>query len=429
MKYLQSIILTFLTTIVLSQNCKTFVTGQFVPLNQSTEDSVYYLITLSSIYEFHSTKEYRKIFNLKWYDYCLFDMEFKNSSIKTDSEFQKNELLKCSVVFINDSIIELKMNQITKKLKRHIGENIWHLMMQRDNELKKLEEERQKSLKEYEAMLEKGDSLSVMLGMMKGLTQSIEEGLNLSDFELNAIGKLFNNLKTFDSESFYSNGSTLFKKEIDQSTIDQYFSYLKNVYGQWEYFSVFSQSVNSSLFGLPITEAGIEKFSFKVKFEHFKKEVTLNLTLSKENDTQEHSELAEGVYTLIEGPNTFQSINISSNDYDTSDYLDNMSSHFFDFFYNKKYTEIYKESSEALQTEATIDQIENLLRLAKSMSNDEKYKLYQHSFSMHEKYGGLITIHYVAETDTKDIYLSLTFTSDPKNHQLAGLNLQEKKKK
>lgn len=202
-----------MTTIVLSQNCKTFVTGQFVPLKQLTEDSIYYLITLSSIYEFHSTKEYRNIFNLKWYDYCLFDMEFKNSSIKTDSEFQKNELLKCSVIFINDSIVELKMNQITKKLKRHIGENIWHLMMQRDNELKKLEKERQKSLKEYEAMLEKGDSLSVMLGMMKGLTQSIEDGLNLSDFELNAIGKLFNNLKTFDSENFYSNGSALFKKK------------------------------------------------------------------------------------------------------------------------------------------------------------------------------------------------------------------------
>jgi len=300
------------------------------------------------------------------------------------------------------------------------------MMMHRDNELKNIEKERKKTLEEYEAMLEKGDSLSGMLGMINAFKKPLEDGLDLNDFELDAIGKLFDNLKTFDSESFYSSSSTELKKEIDQETLSQYFSYIKNAYGRWEYFSVFSQSMNSSLFGLPVTHSGVENFSFKVKFENCINEVTLSLTLSEENNKEELMEGEEHTYMILQGPRTFQSINISSNEYEESDYLSEISSQFFGNFYKKKYSKIYKESSNALQQEASVDQIENMLSLAHSMSDGQQYKLHSHAFTMHQEHGGLIIIHYVSPTDKKDMYLSLTYTGTPGNHQLIGLNIQEK---
>lgn len=425
MKTLFVIVLSLLVTTTFAQSCNSFFAGQFAPALQSPNDSVYYWVTFSQIQEIHSTKGYRNIWKIKWFDYCKFEVS-DDEAEGNSSIFENKKPTMCSVTFINDSTLDFSANGKSQRWVQHTGLNLWFMMSQCIPELKKLEEEKNEAIKQYEESVSKEDSLSASLDLMKFFSQSLKSVIEINKTELVAISKLFGTLKTFDSNLFYENCSSGLKKQIDQNTAEQYFDYLKNAYGEWEYFSLFSQSSSVSFFEMA-NGNGLAKFEFDVKFKNGKEPVRFSIYLSKENDKEEPMEGFENSVKIIEGAKTFHFINVESNDYDANEYLTQLSAAFFENFYKKNFSKIYRESAHIFQKEVPKDQAESLLTLAFSKSEGNKYKLYRHTFTINES-GGFIVLHFEAETDKKFVYLSLSFTSDPNLHELAGINIQENKK-
>lgn len=428
MKLIQTIFLTILAAVAVGQNNNTFITGQFVPVEQVEDDSVFYLITLSQVYELHANKGYRNIFDVKWFDYNSFELKYDGSSNKIEKEYEEDEVLKSSLVYKNDSVFEFKINDKVKLLNKYHQNDIWYLMTEKDNELKESLKKVNLSHDESELEIGNDDSIINMLTRITANNQMYMDMMKLSDFEIDAVKCLFDDLKNFDFESFYNRGSSEFKKQIDLNSFKHYFDFIKNVYGKWECFSVLSQSVNTPFFGIPVQEEGILKLKFKVKFENYKEEVIVSVIFFAEKDVKEYDNVDESSYRLIEGPKTIKSFNISSNDYEASNHLAKISSRFFEHFNNGKYSEIYNESSEYLRNDISLEQVKKMLSLAKSMSEGSAYKLYKHNFRVEKNFGGLIIIHYEAENDKRFMYLSLVYTAEPGNYKLSGLHVQERKK-
>lgn len=425
------IIITFFLAILssaFSQNCKTYFSGQFVPKEQIVDDSVFYLVSLSNLYELHANKEYRITYDIRWFDHCKFNIIADESS-DSENPIKSGAINKCSAQYTNDSNVQLQLDDKTLFLSAYKDGSVWSLMSKRDRELKKNYLELDSTIKALEDLKNTGDSLNAILNLFAELPKLMDNSMSASQYERDAISLMFTCLKDNNWEMFYNNGSTKFKDQIEKHIIQQYFKYLWNVYGRWEYFEVQEQSTGTSLFGSQIDVAGTSKFIFNVKFEKCIEDAEVTIILSEENDIQEPIDVKEGSYITTEGVKTFQTINVVAKDLEPSSYLDSLTSDFFAKFYKKQYSKIYQDCSPNLKAEASKDQVENILSLANSMRNNIKYKLFRHLFSIDKKYGGLITVHYVAEMTTKDLYLSLTYTTDLNSPKLAGLNFKERIKK
>ncbi|MEM6264014.1 MAG: hypothetical protein AAGI38_15985, partial [Bacteroidota bacterium] len=105
------------------------------------------------------------------------------------------------------------------------------------------------------------------------------------------------------------------------------------------------------------------------------------------------------------------------------------SADFFDLFYQEKFEEIYRGSTDIFKSAATEEQSNEMLSLADSMRGNANYRIFKHAFFIRPDYGALITINFIAETDERDLYLSLTYLGEPGNHKIAGIHLNEIKKK
>lgn len=411
MKYFSTFLLTIVITASFAQNCEKFVTGQFVPEKQNKKDSVYYIITISSIHELHSNKGYRNIFDLKWFDYCSFEAQHRHSS-KRGKKNDFDKAIQGSITVVNDSIIELNFGNETKKIKLFEEQSIWDLMILKDNELKKLEEDRKKSLEQYEELFgDQKDSLFEMLGFVNQIKQPIFEDLKLNAHERNAIEIFFTSLRTFDSEKFYSNCSEEFKKEMNRKTLNEYFDYVQNIFGKWEYLSVSNYPIGHLSLEPEQDNLKVSDFGFTIKFENVKDEIDLSLSLENTNNKA-----------------AISSLNINSPEFETSPYLNNLSLEFFDLFQKKKYNKIYDNCSDFLKNEASRGKFKELLDFAESARNSSEYKFYTHAFSLNENLGGLITTIFIAELEYSNILLSLTFLSDSDNQKLTGINIKEIKK-
>ena len=409
--------------------CNEFFNGQFVPINQIENDSVFYLFTFSRLYEFHANKEYRNIFDIKWFDNCAFELEFAKTSKPENINYTEGDVIKCYMSVLNDSIIEYIKGDDTIQLKLYRKHDILHLMETRDIELKELFLEKQKMLDDIEEKKQKGDTLNSMLSLFSGNLLNNADKIQFNTAkEDSAINIVFRDLKNYNSSSFYENMSSKSKEKLSFNIINQYFDYLKNVYGKWEYIRMYGKSYNMSLLGVPVEEGGVSNFEFKVKFEKCLEEVNMKLSLSSENDSSILLSEEENKYRIIEGQQTIQSINVISNEYPTSEYLDSLSSDFFALFYKKKYKKIYHKVSDKVKSEITEEQLTNILSLAFSMRDGSDYKIYRHEFIVSPGYGGLITIHYVAETDKNYLLLSLGYIEENKNFNLAGIHIKEIKK-
>lgn len=423
MRFLFTALLFSFSVTVFGQPCNSYFTGQFEPAIQNQQDSVYYLFTLSGMYELHTTKAYRTTYNIRWYDHCVFQMESKTSSKPAPSDFKPQLTFTCTAKAINKEEFDLNINGKSLRLKNYNKQSLWELMSQRDHELIAANKESEKMLEEYKSKLTSTDSVAGM-GMIDKLKKLLYEGSDVTPYQLKAIDLFFNDLKTFDFSDFYTNSSATFKKQITGPELKNYFSYIEQVYGRWEYFSVLSQSLNSNLFDSSNVEKGISKYTFLVKFENAQKEVKVDLALDNTKYTLKQASETSSEFYIQEQEKTFQYISIAPNEFDSSAVFQKMSAHFLENFYAGNFFNIYNESSSIFKAIASFEQTSDMLRLALSMS-EGKYSFYQHAFSLDKQHGGIISIYYISKAKKGRILMTLTYLMDVAKPQLIGINFNE----
>lgn len=414
----------FFSTLSYSQNCDNFFIGQYVPIEQVKDDSIYYLFTLSNCYELHSNKGYRNIYNIKWFKQCSFDMELSRTSSKAESSFKAGMKLHCLTKYINDSTYEIVINDKATKIKEFQGKDFWNLMTERDNELNKQKVEQDNILGKTNALMQAGDSLSAALYLFGNMTNSLSEATYLSTYEEIAINKFCTILKTFDAKEFYSNSSKEFQKQIKEKSLFQYFDSLKTTLGEWEYLSQLNESANGSMSNLEWTESDLTKYNFLVKFKNMDKEIIVSLSISNENDITEPIKGEENATSTTEGVKTFQCLDLCFSEIDSSKSLGIIAKPFFDDFYNKRYSNIYSNCTEGLQKNASSEQLEKYLTLANSTRNDKEFSLVKYELSINPRYGELITLTYSIEANSKNILLKLKYLEKNGVYKIEGISFK-----
>src|SRR5687768_6906843 len=109
MRLILVIFLTALVSTGFSQRCDTYFYGNFVPTTQTPDDSVFYLFSIAGVYELHANKEYRIIYDVKWFDHCKFDL-ITNESSDEQNPIIKGTVFHCSASYVDDSTAQLIIN-------------------------------------------------------------------------------------------------------------------------------------------------------------------------------------------------------------------------------------------------------------------------------------------------------------------------------
>lgn len=422
MKFIYSLLLSILSVGSFGQYCNTFFTGQFEPITQQQEDSVYYLFTLSAVYELHTTQGYRHVYKTQWYGHCTFDLLYTGGS-KSNNAYAVNQMFKCTTTPVGDSDVNYTVNGTTVRLKKYDKRNLWLLMGERDVELVEANKKSEQLLEEYKTTLTQTDSAAGM-EMVHKLEKMLHKASDITPYQLKGISDFFNDLRTFNADHFYANSSAKFKSQISGKDLKRYFAFIQKVYGQWVSFTVLKQSMNENLYDSTNVEKGISTYTFEVKFENNQRPLQVDLALDNTNDILEPIAGKPNEYFIKERPKTFQYINVTPNDYDPSTYLDKITAPFFENYYSGKYNIIYETASSTLKSLATKEQFVEIIQKAAGKSN-KKYTYYQHSFNIDNEKGGMVSVYYITETAEGRLLMSLTYVLDtPTKPELIGINFQ-----
>jgi hypothetical protein len=417
----------FQTSQLSAINCNAFFHGSYSPLAQIENDTVFYIFSMANAVEVHKTKKTRKNYKIRWYSPCEFSLiddspkEVGNLSIFGESRISASEN-KNSVFTLKANDVELILKPTQENVFR-VAQDIW--------------ESKKEPLKSYDELKKEmeGFSRDSIKSLMKTYfskklesKESIYDVLKEDSFELQAILKFYIALRDYDAVVFDEMASTKLQEIISLDEMYNFCYLMESIYGKWEHFEVTTQSFSGGLFSFTLNAPKTISWKFNVKFEKFEEPVVLTLNLSEENNTEIPIDSIEGAQNVIEGPKTLNGFNIGYTEYAESQFLSSISAPFFEDYNKKKYKKIYKNSSKVLTESATKSQVVDMLKLSESMSEGEPFKLYQYKYLSKEDFGGLLVLHYVAETNSQMVYLSLTYTNVPQNRELVGLNISQKKK-